>query len=357
MTNKTSTSSVYDTTIRLFILILIVAWCLMIMLPFVSIVLWSFILALAMLPLHRSLAKKMGNRPKLASFIIVFTFLVIVIVPTGMLISSLADEVKELKASYDSGTLSIPAPSEKVKEWPVIGEKLYDAWQSASADIGQTIIKYKDQLTEFGAKLGKGILGAASGVIQILVSLIIAGILLVIGGAGESIRKFFRKLAGDRGDEFADMTLKTIGSVVKGIIGVALILALLHGIILMLAGVPYAGIWTLLIFVLCVLQIPVVIVTLPIIIYIFSVQEVGSAILWTALLLVAGLSDNVLKPILLGKGAPVPMLVIFIGVIGGFILSGFIGLFTGAIVMSIGYKLFTGWLNSDEKTTPESISE
>jgi len=180
---------------------------------------------------------------------------------------------------------------------------------------------------------------------------------LVIGGAGESIRKFFRKLAGDRGDEFADMTLKTIGSVVKGIIGVALILALLHGIILMLAGVPYAGIWTLLIFVLCVLQIPVVIVTLPIIIYIFSVQEVGSAILWTALLLVAGLSDNVLKPILLGKGAPVPMLVIFIGVIGGFILSGFIGLFTGAIVMSIGYKLFTGWLNSDEKTTPESISE
>jgi len=201
--------------------------------------------------------------------------------------------------------------------------------------------------------VGKGILGAASGVIQILVSLIIAGILLVIGGAGESVRKFFRKLAGERGDEFADMTLKTVGSVVKGIIGVALILALLHGIILMLAGVPYAGIWTLLIFVLCVLQIPVVIVTLPIIIYIFSVQEVGSAILWTALLLVAGLSDNVLKPILLGKGAPVPMLVIFIGVIGGFILSGFIGLFTGAIVMSIGYKLFTGWLNTSDEVVQE----
>jgi predicted PurR-regulated permease PerM len=170
---------------------------------------------------------------------------------------------------------------------------------------------------------------------------------LVIGGAGESIRKFFRKLAGDRGDEFADMTVKTVGSVVKGIIGVALILALLHGIILMLAGIPYAGIWTLLILVLCILQLPVIFVTLPIVVYIFAEMELTPAIIWTVLLLVAGLSDNVLKPLLLGKGAPVPMLVIFIGVIGGFIFSGFIGLFTGAIIMSIGYKLFIGWLNSN----------
>jgi predicted PurR-regulated permease PerM len=345
--NQNSNNSIYDTTVRLFILLLIVAWCLLIMYPFVSIILWSLILALAMLPLHRSLAKKMGGRPKLASFIIVFSFLVIIILPTGLLISSLVDEVKEFKVSYENGTLTIPAPAEKVKEWPIIGNKLYDTWQSASVNLEQTIVKYKDQLTEIGTKLAKGILGAASAVIQILVSLIIAGILLVIGGAGESIRKFFRKLAGDRGDEFADMTVKTVGSVVKGIIGVALILALLHGIILMLAGIPYAGIWTLLILVLCILQLPVIFVTLPIVVYIFAEMELTPAIIWTVLLLVAGLSDNVLKPLLLGKGAPVPMLVIFIGVIGGFIFSGFIGLFTGAIIMSIGYKLFIGWINSN----------
>ena len=347
MKNQNSNNSIYDTTIRLFILLLIVAWCLLIMYPFANIILWSLILALAMLPLHRSLAKKMGGRPKLASFIIVFSFLVIIILPTGLLISSLVDEVKEFKVSYENGTLTIPAPAEKVKEWPIIGNKLYDTWQSASVNLEQTIVKYKDQLTEIGTKLAKGILGAASAVIQILVSLIIAGILLVIEGAGESIRKFFRKLAGDRGDEFADMTVKTVGSVVKGIIGVALILALLHGIILMLAGIPYAGIWTLLILVLCILQLPVIFVTLPIVVYIFAEMELTPAIIWTVLLLVAGLSDNVLKPLLLGKGAPVPMLVIFIGVIGGFIFSGFIGLFTGAIIMSIGYKLFIGWINSN----------
>ena len=189
------------------------------------------------------------------------------------------------------------------------------------------------------------------GIIQILVSLCIAMIMLAIGGTGEEIRKFFRKLAGERGDELADMTLKTVGSVVKGIIGVALILALLNGVIFMLAGVPYAGIWTLLAFVLAVLQIPLIFITGPVIIYLFAEKELMTAIIWSVLIFVAGLSDNVLKPILLGKGAPVPMLVIFIGVIGGFIFSGFLGLFTGAIVMSIGYKLFVGWINSNDATS------
>jgi predicted PurR-regulated permease PerM len=289
----------------------------------------------------------MGGRPKLASFIIICLILVIIILPTGLLIGSLVEEVKELKVSYDKGTLTIPPPTEKVKEWPIIGEKLFDTWHSASVNLEELVIKYKDQLYAFGSKLAKGILSATGGVIQIVAALIIAGILLCIGGTGESIRKFFRKLAGNRGDEFADMTVKTVASVVKGVIGVALILALLNGVIFMLAGVPYAGIWTLLVFVLGVLQIPLFFITLPVIIYMFATKELMPAMLWTILLLVAGLSDNILKPILLGKGAPVPMLVIFIGVIGGFIFSGFIGLFTGAIVMSLGYKLFVGWINSN----------
>jgi predicted PurR-regulated permease PerM len=347
MNNPSSKNSVYDTTIRLFILLLIIAWCLLIMYPFVNIILWSLILALAMYPLHSKLSKKMGGRPKLASFIIIFAILVIVILPTWLLIDSLFDQVKALKVSYDIGTLSIPPPAEKVKEWPIIGQKLYDTWQSAYVDLEQLIIKHKDQLYEVGSKLARGILSAAGGVIQIMAALVIAGILLAFGGTGESIRKFFRKVAGDRGDEFADITLKTVGNVVKGILGVALILALLNGIIFMLAGIPYAGIWTLMVFVLGVLQIPLFFVTLPIIVYMFAMKEIMPAIVWTILLLVAGMSDNVLRPILLGKGAPVPMLVIFIGVIGGFIFSGFIGLFTGAIIMSIGYKLFVGWINTD----------
>jgi len=348
MNNNVSSHSVYDVTIRLFILLLIVAWCLMIMFPFINIIMWSLILALALYPLHKYLVDKLRGKPKLASFIIVFSILVVIFLPAGLLIGSLFDEVKELKANYTNGTLTIPPPTEKVKDWPVIGEKLFDTWESASSNLEQTIVKYKDQLLGIGKKIASGIISAAGGIIQIIAALIIAGILLFIGGAGEEIRKFFRKLAGDRGDEFADITLKTVSNVVKGILGVALILALLHGIVLLLAGIPYAGIWTLLIFVLAVLQIPLFIITVPIIIYIFAHNNITAAIIWTVILLLIGFSDNILRPILLGKGAPVPMVVIFIGVIGGFIFSGFIGLFTGAIVLSLGYKLFIGWINSAE---------
>lgn len=346
MSKETTGTNIYDTTVRLFILLLIIAWCLLIMYPFVSIILWSLIFAMALYPLHSKLSQKIGGRPKLTSFIIILLILLIIFLPTSLLVGSLINEVKELKVSYENGALTIPPPTEKVKEWPVIGQKLYDTWQSASVNLGQTIVKHKDQLTEVVSKLAKGILSSAGGLFQIFISFIIAGVLLVFDGLGESIRKFFRKVAGNKGDEFADTTIKTVGNVVKGVIGVALILALIHGIVFMLAGIPYAGIWTLMIFVLAVLQLPAIFVSLPIIVYLFAVKEPLPAVIWTILLVVAGLSDNFLKPVLLGKGAPVPMLVIFIGVIGGFIFSGFIGLFTGAIVMSIGYKLFVGWVNS-----------
>jgi len=103
------------------------------------------------------------------------------------------------------------------------------------------------------------------------------------------------------------------------------------------------------VFVFAVLQIPVFFITVPIVIYFFAVKSLGVAIIWTIVVLLISLSDNFLTPLMLGKGAPVPMVVIFIGVIGGFIAFGFIGLFTGAIVISVGYKLFTEWINSSNE--------
>lgn len=350
MSNQSTNNSIYDTTIRLFILLLIIAWCLLIMHPFLSIVLWSIILALAIYPMHTKLAKKLGGKPKLASFIIVFSILVIIFLPSWALIDSLSDEMKDLKHSYENGTLSIPQPTEKVKEWPFVGEKLYEGWNNAHNNLKETIAKNQTQLADAASKLAKSILSAAGGIFQMMAALIIAGILLVIGTAGEGIRKFFRKIAGKQGDEFADIAKMTVGNVVKGVLGVAVIQAFFIGLGLMMADIPYAGIWTVLVFVFAVLQIPPTLIIIPIIVYMFSAKEILPASLWSIYLMVAGLSDNILKPILLGKGAPVPMLVIFIGVIGGFMLSGFIGLFTGAIVMSIGYKLFEGWINSGTET-------
>lgn len=346
MTIQNTNNSVYDTTIRLFFLFIIIAWCLMILYPFFSIMLWGLIFAVAFVPLHSSLAKLMGGKPRLASFIIVLVSLAIIIIPSWFFLDAIVEELKELKSSFQNGSLTVPLPSENVKSWPLIGDPLYGIWQSASVNLEQTIVKYKEPLVNIGSKLANGILSAAGGVFQMMVSLIIAGILLLTGGAGESIRKFFRKLAGDKGDEFADVSKKTIGNVVRGVLGVALIQATLVGIGFLLAGVPYAGLWTMVVFMFAVLQLPVTLVVIPVAVYLFSEKELLPAILWSVYLFLCGISDNIIKPILLGKGAPVPVLVIFLGVVGGFIFSGFIGLFTGAVVMSLGYKLFVEWINS-----------
>jgi len=355
MNDQSTNNSVYDTTIRLLILLGIIAWCLFIIFPFIHILLWSLILAIALYPLHSRLNKKIGGKPKLASFIIIFSIMVIIILPAGLLIGSLVEEVKLLKVSCDNGTLTIPPPSESVKGWPVIGDKLYDFWLNATDNIKQLVIKYKDQLLDLGSSLAKGILSATGGLIQIILSLFIAGILLVTEGAGEAVRKFFRKAGGAEGDEIADLTIRTIGSVVKGVIGESFVLALLFGSVFFLAGIPYAGIWTLMVFVLSVLQMPLIIVWIPVAVYMFAVKEITPAIFWTIALFLAGFSNNFLTPLMLGKGAPVPMPVIFIGVIGGFMLSGFIGLFTGAILMSIGYTLLVGWINPTKTLDQEEL--
>jgi predicted PurR-regulated permease PerM len=345
MSEKNQTTNIYDTSIRLLFLAFIVAWCLMLVLPFVSIILWGVILALALSPLHNSITKWLGGRAKLSSTLIVVIFLAIIFIPGGFFIDSVIEGAKGLKASFDAGTLTIPLPSEKVKEWPLIGNRIYDAWSSASDNIGLFITNHKEQIGEFGQKFLKGFLSIIGTAFQFAVSIVIAGVLLVVKGANESVRKFFRKLVGDKADEYADVAYKTVGNVVKGILGVAFIQAFLIGLGFLFAGVPGAGLWTLIVFMFAVLQLPPAIIVIPIIVWLFSAIDTTPAIIWTIYLAVAGLSDNILKPILLGQGAPVPMLVIFLGVIGGFILSGFIGLFTGAIVISLGYKLFISWLD------------
>jgi predicted PurR-regulated permease PerM len=350
MKENSLNNSVYDTTIRLLIVLLIIVWCLMILYPFTNILLWSLILAMAMHPLHKKLSDKLGGKRKLTSFLIVFAGLCLVVIPSWVVIDSLVTELRDLKSGFETNGFSVPPPAEKIKEWPVIGENVYDVWNSASVNLEQTIEKYRDQLLDIVRKLASGIMGSVGAAVQILLSFIIAAIILVYGGAGEAIRKFFRKLAGERGDELADVTMGTVSSVLKGVIGVALIVAVILGILFFLAGVPYAGLWTLLVFVLGILQLPALLVTLPIIIYLFATTSTGAAVIWTILIVIASMSDNVLKPLLLGKGAPVPTLVIFLGVVGGFIFSGFIGLFTGAIVMSLGYILFMGWLETDKKS-------
>lgn len=337
-----------EITIRLGFLFILILWCFRLVYPFSGIVLWGIILAIALSPLYISINKRLGDKPKLTAFIIILVGLVILLIPSWLFLDSLIDGAKTLMARLEGGTLTIPPPADTVADWPLIGKKTFEIWNLASVNIEQFVNNYRDQLMKLAGAFATGILSTGGGILQMLLSTIIAGILLATKGTNRFATSFFSKLVGKRADEFIDLTLKTVGNVTKGVIGVALIQAILVGLGFVLAGVPYAGVWTLLVLILAILQLPPTIIVLPIIVYLFSANSALSAGIWTIYLLLAGASDNVLKPILLGKGAPVPMLVIFLGVIGGFMLSGFIGLFTGAIVLSLGYKLFLAWLDSNE---------
>jgi len=347
-------STSVEITIRLIFLFILIVWCLSILLPFTSIVLWAVIIAVSVEPIYNAINKKLGNKPSWSSFIIVIIFLTVIVLPSYFAVSALVSNLSEISESFEKGSVVVPPPDESVAEWPLIGEKLYGAWSAASSNLEKFLGNYEEQLANLGKWLMSTALGIGMGILQFILSIIIAGVLLATTGTGNFAKQIFGKLVGKRGDEFAELCGKTVKNVTKGILGVALIQSFLLGVLFLLAGVPYAAVWAALVLLLGIIQLPPTLVSIPIIIYLYSAISPTMATVWTILIMLASLSDNILKPILLGKGAPVPMLVIFLGAIGGFIFQGFIGLFTGAIVLSIGYELFMAWLK--EEDTDEIVS-
>ncbi|MGB5309342.1 MAG: AI-2E family transporter, partial [Arenicellales bacterium] len=165
---------------------------------------------------------------------------------------------------------------------------------------------------------------------------------------------FATRLAGDKGVEFVEIAGKTVNGVTRGILGVAIIQGILAGLGFLVAGIPGAGLWAFVAMVLAIIQIGILPVTLPAIIYVFATAEPLTGILFLVWNIVISTADNILKPLLMGKGAAVPIPIIFIGALGGFMASGILGLFTGAIILSIGYTLYLAWI--EETPVIDSVS-
>lgn len=340
-----STKHIIELTIRLATLILLLFYCIEILAPFLMPVLWAIIIAVAVFPVHKKLQKRLGNREKLSAIIITLTILSLIFIPAGLFISSISGTIIDFKNQAEAGTLHLDQPSPIILSWPVVGKPLYEFLQSLSGSLTPIFQKYQSEILSVAKTILLGIVGSGLTFFQVIFSIIISGVLLATKGTVETTEKIFKKIAGNRGTEFVLLSASTIRSVVKGVLGVAVIQTLLAGAGFFLADVPHAGIWALLTLIFAIVQIGPSLVIVPVIIYLFTKGNNLSAGLWSVYFVMVIFSDNVLKPILLGKGAQVPMLVIFLGVIGGFLLSGFIGLFTGAIILSIGYKLFLVWMH------------
>ncbi len=339
-----------EATIRIGLVLVLVMWCFQIVKPFIIPVVWGIILAVAVYPGYERLNTMLGgNHPRLSALLVTVLMLIVLIIPSVMLADTAVSGAKVVADKLQAGTLQVPTPSEDIKDWPLIGRPLYTFWEEASENIGSALGTVGPQLRAFGKWLIAGAAGAGLGVLMFLLAIIISGVLLVHTAAGErSAQAIGRRLAGQRGEEFIDVAEATVRSVARGILGVALIQAVLAGIGFMAIGVPGAGLWALIALFLSTIQIGILPVTIPIIIYVFYHADPGPAVIFTIWTVLVGFVDNVLKPLLLGRGVQVPMLVIFVGAIGGFLTSGIIGLFVGAVVLALGYKLFLVWLHEGD---------
>jgi predicted PurR-regulated permease PerM len=347
-----------DLAIKLILIALLLTWCAMILIPFVIPVLWGIILAITLYPLYNRLLKLLKGRKALSSSITTGVLLLLLIIPALLLISTVVESSNQFIASLRDNTLAIPPPKPSVADWPLIGEPVYNAWLGITSNLEAAIKQYSEQILKVGNKLLEVIRSVASNFLILIISIIISGILMTGADKSQkSANNFASRLFGKGGDEFITMIVLTIRNVAKGILGVAFIQFILLGAALIIAKVPFAGLWALAVLLIAIVQLPVGLVAIPIVIYLYSTREPLSATLWSVVIILIAMSDNVLKPWLMGKGAPVPTLVIFLGAIGGMIMSGFIGLFTGAIILSLGYKLAGMWLNGSSQETDEDVSD
>jgi predicted PurR-regulated permease PerM len=228
----------------------------------------------------------------------------------------------------------------------LVGDGVYSLWEHAHTDLREAMAPFKPQMKATLMKAAGMLKSALTTILMTIASLIIAASFLIGKEGGVRFyRRVMERLLGDRGREWADLSAMTVRSVATGVVGVAIIQSLLSLVGLVPMGVPLAPLWAIVIMFLTIIQMPALIVIGPIIAYVYSYADGTAATVFAVYMLLVGASDGVLKPMLMGRGVDIPMLVILIGAIGGMLLWGMIGLFIGAVILALAYKLFLLWID------------
>ncbi len=340
-----------DTFIKIVILSILLIWSFFIAKVFLLLIVWSIIVAVALYPLYIKIINLFkGKKKGLVTTLFVGVLLALIIAPAVNMTQSVVGSSQEIIHNFDSGSFKVPPPDASVKEWPLIGKKTYAIWSSASSDLESFIVSYPDEIKSSAGWFFSSFTGLMGSVLLSLIALIIAGVFMASADEGYKTGvKFANKLVNGKGKALMEMCTNTIRSVVKGILMVAVIQAILAFIGFNLIGLESAaGILAFVVMFGAIVQIPVSLIVLPIIIYVFSFADTTPAIIFTVYILVVSLLDNVLKPMLLAKGLQTPMIVILIGAIGGMMFQGILGLFIGPVVLAIAHRLYTNWVNDTE---------
>ena len=313
--------------------------------PFVAPVVWGIIIAVGIYPMHTKLAKLLGGKEKLSAVILSLSGILILLIPIIMFASSTVEGIQTAAEKISDGTFKIERPREDIKDWPMVGESIYNAWSLASNSISKFYDTFESQIRSYLPKVAGAVSGLFGGVLMFVISLIIAGAFLVIAKDGKvAAEKVYKVLVGEKGAELVELSAGTIKSVVQGVIGIAIIQAFFIAIGLYFIDMPGAGIIALIVLIFAIIQLPPILPMLPVIFYVFSYADTTPAIIFTVWAIFWSAADTFLKPMFLGKGVDVPMLVVLLGAIGGMVALGPVGLFIGSVVLSLGYTIFNAML-------------
>lgn len=315
--------------------------------PFLGALIWSAMIVIATWPMLLRTQAALGGRRGLAVLLFSIVLIGVLVVPLAVLAQAAAAHVGELQSLAarvaDSG---LPPAPEWLGKVPVVGTRAVAAWQEfANSAFGDLLAQARPYVGDVLGWLGRqaGSLGAV--LLQFVITVVLCSVLYT---GGESwarwARQFSRRLAGDRGDRVTVLAGQAIRGVALGVVVTAVLQSALGGIGLAIAGVPFAGPLTLVMFVLCIAQLGPIIVLL--IATAWAYANVGTV--WGTFLLVwsivVGLMDNFVRPALIRKGADLPFLLIFAGVVGGLVAFGLIGIFVGPVVLAVAYTLLTDWV-------------
>jgi len=336
-----------DVLIRAGLVATLVIFCFEIFRPFFDLVIWSLILAVTIYPLQVMLRGRLGVKEGKIAALIILIAVAIIMVPAYLLGTAVVDSVARAIDIVKSDSFNIPQPAESVAAWPLVGQRLYDFWQQAANDLTGLVMKVAPQLKGVSLTLLGTLAGVGTGLLVFVFALVIAGIIMAYGEEGtRSAEMISSRIFGpDRGPRITVLCTATIRAVAQGVVGIAFIQMLLIGVGFILKGVPAAGLLALAVLLLGIMQLPATLITVPVIVFVFATEGTSaSTIIFAIYVFVAGLADNVLKPLMLGRGVDVPMPVILIGALGGMISGGIIGLFIGPVMLAVGYKLFWLWV-------------
>jgi predicted PurR-regulated permease PerM len=339
------TSTFIDTGIRIIALGILLYWSFRLIQPFITLLIWSCVLTVALYPAYEWLSHRLNGRRNLAAFLLTIFILLIVIGPLSWMTLNLVSGVHLISAKLEGADHVIPPPPVSVRSWLLIGERLFEIWDLASRNWHAAAAQLAPNMKPYVASLLGLIASASTGSLTFLASIVVSGFLFSPAPSFvRAIRRLFKRLNTKRGEAFADLATATIRTVAFGIVGISVLQALLTGLGLAVAGVPAPALLSFFVLILGIIQIGSAIVWIPAVIWGWLTMETSHALIFIAYMLPIGLLDNILRPLVMVRGLRTPIPVTLIGVLGGILAYGITGLFLGPIVLAVVWELCSVWI-------------